>query len=51
MLSVVDRADQLMACTENSEDKDEFVAIGEAVTQFVTTVFRTALRVLMDNQI
>jgi hypothetical protein len=31
---LVDRADQLMSCTENSSDEDELIAIGEAIEAF-----------------
>ena len=31
---LIDRADQLVACTENSPDEDELVAIGEAIEAY-----------------
>jgi hypothetical protein len=31
---LVDRADQLMGCIENSADEDELVAIGEAIEAY-----------------
>jgi hypothetical protein len=31
---LVDRADQLMSCTENSSDEDELIAIGEAIEAY-----------------
>ena len=31
---LVDRADQLMSCTENSSDEDELIAIGETIEAY-----------------